>query len=103
MARKPEILFLDEPTASLDPLSTQEVETIIARVAAGGVKVVFATHDLHQARRIAGDVVFMLRGRVADKNDAAPFFENPATPEARAYVAGDLAMLNRLISQESKS
>ena len=58
LAREPEVLFLDEPTASLDPAATKSVEDIIARAAAGGVKIVMATHDLGQARRLAGDIVF---------------------------------------------
>jgi tungstate transport system ATP-binding protein len=99
LARRPEILFLDEPTASLDPLSAQAVETIIARVAAAGVKAVFATHDLPQARRLAGDVLFMLRGRVAERATASAFFHAPSSPEAAAYLAGDLAALNRLMRQ----
>jgi tungstate transport system ATP-binding protein len=103
LARKPEILLLDEPTASLDPLATQAVETIIARVAAASVKVVFATHDLNQARRLAGDVVFLLRGRIAERAEARAFFETPASPIAAAYLAGDLQTISRLMHQEPSS
>ena len=90
LARDPEVLFLDEPTASLDPAQTKLVEDIIARVAASGVKVVMATHDLGEARRLAGDVVFLVRGRVVEHAPAARFFSTPASEAARRFLAGDL-------------
>jgi tungstate transport system ATP-binding protein len=92
LARDPEVLFLDEPTASLDPAATKAVEDIVRAVAQSGVKVVMATHDLGQARRMAGDIVFLVRGRVAERTDAERFFTAPATPEAAAFVRGDLVI-----------
>lgn len=92
LARDPEALFLDEPTASLDPASTKAVEDIVASVAAAGVKVVMATHDLGQARRLAGDVVFLVKGRVRERAPADRFFSSPATPEAEAFLRGDLVI-----------
>lgn len=92
LARAPEILFLDEPTASLDPAATKAVEDIVRNVAASGVKIVMATHDIGQARRLAGDVVFLARGRLAERADAAQFFTAPATPEAAAFLRGDLVL-----------
>ncbi len=92
LAREPEVLFLDEPTASLDPVATKAVEDIIARAAGSGVKVVMATHDLGQARRLAGDIVFLARGRVLEYAPAATFFAGPATLEARSFLAGDLVI-----------
>jgi tungstate transport system ATP-binding protein len=92
LARDPEVLFLDEPTASLDPASTKAVEDIVRATAASGVKIVMATHDLGQARRLAGDIVFLVRGRVAEHVPAAKFFASPATPEAQAFVRGDLVI-----------
>ncbi len=56
------MLFLDEPTASLDPAATKRVEDIV-RACGLGVKIVMATHDLGQARRLAGDIIFLARGR----------------------------------------
>lgn len=90
LARNPEVLFLDEPTASLDPAGTKAVEEIIARVSASGVKVILATHDLGQARRLAGDVVFLVGGRLAEHTPVETFFTTPATPQAAAFVRGDL-------------
>jgi tungstate transport system ATP-binding protein len=92
LARDPEILFLDEPTASLDPAATKSVEDIVARIARLGIKVVLATHDLGQARRIAGEVVFLARGRVAERAPADRFFAAPATEEATAFLRGDLVI-----------
>jgi tungstate transport system ATP-binding protein len=92
LARDPEVLFLDEPTASLDPAATKAVEDIIARAAAGAVKIVMATHDLGQARRLAGDIVFLARGRLIEHAPAARFFVAPATGEARSFLAGELVI-----------
>jgi tungstate transport system ATP-binding protein len=92
LARDPEVLFLDEPTASLDPAATKAVEDIIRAVAQSGVKIVMATHDLGQARRLAGEIVFMLRGAVHACAEAERFFAAPATPEAAAFIRGDLVI-----------
>jgi len=92
LARDPEILFLDEPTASLDPAATKAVEDIVRAVAASGVKIVMATHDIGQARRLASDIVFLVRGRLVERADAASFFTSPATPEAAAFLRGDLVI-----------
>jgi tungstate transport system ATP-binding protein len=92
LARDPEILFLDEPTASLDPAATKSVEDIVRAVAASGVKIVMATHDIGQARRLAGDIVFLARGRLVESAPAHRFFASPATPEAAAFLRGDLVI-----------
>ena len=92
LARDPEILFLDEPTASLDPASTKSVEDIVRAVAAAGVKIVMATHDIGQARRLAGDIVFLARGRLVESALAHRFFASPATGEAAAFLRGDLVI-----------
>ena len=92
LARDPTVLFLDEPTASLDPASTKAVEDIVRAVAARGIKVVMATHDLGEARRLAGDIVFLHRGRVVETGDARAFFRSPQTGEAKTFIAGDLLL-----------
>lgn len=92
LARDPTVLLLDEPTASLDPAATKAVEDIVRAVAARGIKVVMATHDLGEARRLAGDVVFLHRGRVAEAGEAQAFFHAPQTGEARTFIAGDLLL-----------
>ena len=92
LAREPQVLFLDEPTASLDPAATKLVEEIIARVAADGVKIIMATHDRGQALRLAGDVVFLAHGRLAEHSQAATFFTAPASEAARRFLAGELVI-----------
>ena len=89
-ALEPEVLFLDEPTASLDPAAARAVEALVAGIAAAGTKVVMTTHDLAQARRLAGDVVFLHGGRVLEHAPAKRFFAGPAAPEAAAFLRGDL-------------
>jgi tungstate transport system ATP-binding protein len=91
LARDPEVLFLDEPTASLDPAATKAVEDIVSSIGSG-IKIVMATHDLGQARRLAGDIVFLVRGRVVEHAPAERFFTSPATPEAAAFLRGDLVI-----------
>ncbi|WP_159585762.1 energy-coupling factor ABC transporter ATP-binding protein [Chelativorans xinjiangense] len=92
LAREPEILLLDEPTASLDPAATRHFEAIVLAAAQSGTKVVMASHDLGQVRRLAGDVVFMVRGCVCEQASAGDFFEHPTTPEAAAFIRGDLVL-----------
>ncbi len=89
-ALEPEVLFLDEPTAALDPAATARIELLLQIIARDGVKLVMVTHDLGQARRFADDVVFLHRGRLVEHRPAAAFFSNPRSPEARAFVAGEL-------------
>lgn len=89
-ALEPQILFLDEPSAALDPGATRQVEGIINGIAASGTKIVMTTHDLGQARRLAGDVIFLHRGRVTERTSADEFFNQPQSDAARAFVQGDL-------------
>jgi tungstate transport system ATP-binding protein len=89
-ALAPKVLFLDEPTANLDPAATRAIEAVIAAMAEEGVKIVMTTHDLGQARRQADEIVFLHQGRLIERADAARFFARPRTPEARAFVAGEL-------------
>ena len=90
LARDPEILFLDEPTASLDPAATKALEDIIQKVASRGIKVIMTTHDLAEAKRLAGDIVLMHRGRIVETGPADEFFANPKSNDARRFVAGEL-------------
>lgn len=89
-ALKPEILFLDEPTASLDPAATVEVEAIVSAIAAGGTRIVMTTHNLGQARRLADEIVFLHAGRAVERTPVADFFRQPTSPEAALYLKGEL-------------
>ncbi|MEL7091116.1 MAG: ATP-binding cassette domain-containing protein [Pseudomonadota bacterium] len=87
---QPELVFLDEPTASLDGRATREIETVLADAQAAGTRLILSTHDLGQARRLAAHVVFMLHGRVHETGSADAFFDRAETPEARAFLQGDI-------------
>src|SRR5262249_56787330 len=89
-AREPGVLLLDERTASLDPAATKAIEDVIRLIAGRGIKVVMATHDLGEAKRLAGDIVLLDRGRVVEHGDAAAFFAAPKTDAARKVLAGEL-------------
>jgi len=85
----PEVLFLDEPTASLDPAATRAVEQIIRDIHARGTAIVMATHSLAQARRLADDILFLHDGRLAERAPSSSFFSQPATALARAFLEGE--------------
>jgi tungstate transport system ATP-binding protein len=92
IATEPQVLFLDEPTASLDPASVAMIEEIVRQVHRRGTKVIFVTHDIGQARRLADDIVFLHRGRLAEQAPAAHFFDNPNSEAACAYLGGHIVL-----------
>jgi tungstate transport system ATP-binding protein len=92
LARDPELLLLDEPTANLDPAATRSVEEIVLAAAQSGIKIVMASHDLGQVRRLAGDVIFLVRGALCERGRAADFLDRPSAPEAAAFLRGDLVI-----------
>ncbi len=85
-ALEPEVLFLDEPTASLDPASSREVERIVNEIAAAGTKIVLTTHNLGQARRLADEVIYLENGRVLEQTRVDDFFRQPQTAAAAAFI-----------------
>lgn len=88
LAIRPQVLMLDEATASLDPASVLAIEGIVTEAAQAGTKVIFITHDIGQARRLADDVVFLNRGKVAEHSLASQFFRSPGAESALAYLEG---------------
>jgi tungstate transport system ATP-binding protein len=88
-ALEPEVLFLDEPTASLDPPATRAVENIVSAIHAHGTTIVMTTHSLGQAKRLADTVVFLDAGRVTEITDATQFFAAPRSPEGTAFLEGE--------------
>jgi tungstate transport system ATP-binding protein len=89
-ALSPEVIFLDEPCSHLDPGATRQVEEMLRTLIAEGVTLVMTSHDLGQARRLASEILFLNRGRLVEQGPAAAFFESPQTPEAIAFLKGDL-------------
>ena len=94
-ALQPEVLFLDEPTASLDPAATPAVEQIINAIDAAGTRIVMTTHDLGQARRLGDEVMFLNRGRLLEKTPAERFFSEPENDLAQAFLKGELLWWQR--------
>jgi len=92
LARSPEVLILDEPTASLDPSATFALERLIAQAASEGIKILMASHDLGQVRRLAGDAVFLHRGRILESAPVQDFLAQPRTVQASAFLRGDLIL-----------
>lgn len=90
MATEPEVLFLDEPAANLDPASVLLIEQIVSELNAGGTKIIFVSHDIAQAKRLANDILFLHRGALAEYTAAEEFFSEPASAAARAYLKGEL-------------
>lgn len=92
LAIEPDVLFMDEATASLDPASVFAIEDLVRRAREAGMKIIFVTHDLGQARRLADDVVFLHRGKVVEHSTATRFFDRPVSREAQDYVAGRIVL-----------
>lgn len=88
----PQVLFLDEPTASLDPASTHAVEELIDWAHAQGTRIIMVTHDIGQARRLADEIVFLHHGRLVEMAPAADFFARPVSEAARAYLEGRIPL-----------
>ena len=84
------MLFLDEPTANLDPGATREVETIVGEIHASGTKIVMTTHNLGQARRLGDEILFISAGRLAERAPVERFFAQPSTAEAASFIKGEL-------------
>ena len=86
----PQVLFLDEPTSALDPAAIKAVEAAVHEFHQRGTRIVMTTHDLHQAKRLAGDVLFLSGGKVREHTPAEAFFTAPVSREAQAFIAGEL-------------
>lgn len=89
-ALHPEVLFLDEPTANLDPGATHEIERIIAALHAAGTKIVMVTHNLGQAHRLGDEILFMHEGRLVERAPADQFLKHPDSSEAARFLEGEL-------------
>ena len=88
---RPDVLLLDEPSANLDPYNIGLIERLVAEAhTETGMTVVWVTHDIFQARRVASKVAFLLGGRLVELADATRFFSAPATKQAAAFLRGEL-------------
>ena len=92
LVTEPEVLLLDEPSASLDPASTLIIEQVVKHRRDAGVKIYFVTHDVGQAHRIADEVLFIHHGQLIEQAVASEFFNRPASNQAIAYLNGDIIL-----------
>lgn len=86
----PDVLFLDEPTASLDGTATREIEEILLVAKQSGTVLIMATHDMGQAQRIGDEVLFVHGGQVVEHEPVSDFFAGPKSAAAQAFLRGDI-------------
>jgi len=89
LVRQPRLLFLDEPTANLDPHAKREIEALLASLAADGMTLVMSTHNLGQAKRLATRVVYLEGGRIHADLPTEAFFEGPLAGPAQLFLKGE--------------
>ena len=87
---RPRVLLLDEPTANLDPAAVRDVEELIRTIGEAGTKILMTTHDIAQAKRLSGDVMFLNGGQLLEHSTAADFFSAPKDPAAARFLDGEL-------------
>jgi len=92
-ALNPVVLFLDEPTANLDPGATRDIESIIAQIHASGTKIIMSTHNLGQARRLGDEILFLYQGRLAERALVDRFFQQPASSEAASFIRDEIPQI----------
>jgi len=88
LATYPKMVIMDEPTSSLDPSATTEFEKLISKNANSGIKFLWATHNISQAKRFADDIIFIADGKVSEISEAKKFFNNPSSTKANNYIKG---------------
>lgn len=88
----PQVLFLDEPCSNIDGFSTRDIEQTLREAASGGTRIVMATHDLAQVRRLADEIIYTHKGKVEPALKAADFLANPPTQQAIDHLAGDIVL-----------
>jgi tungstate transport system ATP-binding protein len=88
--QKPNLVMLDEPTANLDPNTTEQVEEIIRQFKRQGTDVIFTSHQLAQVQRLADYIIFIDQGEIKEKGPVGPFFSNPQTQAAKRYLHQEL-------------
>lgn len=92
-ALNPEVLFLDEPTANLDPGATRDIESIIGQIHASGTKIIMTTHNLGQARRLGDEILFLYQGRLAERALMERFFRQPVSSEAASFIRDEIPQI----------
>ena len=88
--QKPQLIFLDEPTANLDPSATEQVEKIIMELSKSGCGVIFTSHHLAQVQRLAREIVFLSNGQCEEIASTEDFFNNPTSNSAQLFLEREL-------------
>jgi tungstate transport system ATP-binding protein len=88
--QKPNLVLLDEPTANLDPNTTEQVEEIIRKFDVQNTDVIFSSHQLAQVQRLAQYIIFIDHGEIKEKGPVGPFFADPQTQAAKRYLHQEL-------------
>ncbi|MBU3579665.1 ATP-binding cassette domain-containing protein [Polynucleobacter sp. 73C-SIWE] len=88
--QKPNLVLLDEPTANLDPNTTEQVEEMIRGFDVHDTDVIFSSHQLAQVQRLAQYIIFIDRGEIKEKGPVGPFFLDPQTQAAKRYLHQEL-------------
>jgi tungstate transport system ATP-binding protein len=88
--QKPRVILLDEPTANLDPSTTEQVETIIKDLAAEGCGVIFTSHHLGQVQSLSDQVVFLADGQCLEISNTENFFKHPQSDQAKKFIHREL-------------
>jgi tungstate transport system ATP-binding protein len=89
-ALNPEVMFLDEPTANLDPGATRDIENIITQIHASGTKIIMSTHNLGQSRRLGDEILFLYQGRLVERAAVQRFFQHPESAEAASFIREEI-------------
>jgi len=87
---RPQVLFLDEACANLDPASVSNIEEVLRQACKDGQKIILITHDIAQAKRLADEVIFLHHGALCEHTPARVFFQSPKSQAARAYLDGQI-------------
>ena len=86
----PSILLVDEPTSTIDPTTTLLIENMIREQSELGTKIIFVTHDINQAFRLANDAVMIYKGRIVEHGSVESFFQKPSSSFTQRYLSGSL-------------
>ena len=86
----PSILLVDEPTSTIDPTTTLLIENMIREQSELGTKIIFVTHDINQAFRLANDAVMIYKGKIVEHGSVESFFQKPSSSFTKRYLSGSL-------------
>ena len=90
LALNPDMLFLDEATANVDPASTLVIEQQLKLATQSGLSVVMVSHDIGQVKRLADEVLLMHNGEIVEQSSKSHFFEHTHNPTTRRWLAGEI-------------